>query len=122
MRQLLAILMAAAIVVGGSSMASAADLVSVCSGLSSAMDDYTVGMMGNSARVDAAVSQFQYPTLGLSPVFNPWTGQIITVPNGFDRTWSNGIGGYIQSNNPSYNPNMMPGPTYLPMVPVYPGF
>ncbi len=122
MRQVLAILMAGAIVVGGSSMANAVDLVSVCSDLSASMDNATVGMMGNSARVDAAVGRFQYGTLGITPVFDPWSQQMTTVPIGFDRTWSNGIGGYIQSDNPFYNPNMMPGPTYLPMVPVYPGF
>jgi hypothetical protein len=115
----MAILMAGAIVVVGSSMASASDYASICAGVSAAADDYTTGMIVNLARVDASIGQYQHAIFGTTPMYDPWSGQVTAVPFGYGQNWSNGLGGYIQSNNWFYNPNVMPGPTYLPMIPVY---
>jgi hypothetical protein len=45
---------------------------------------------------------------GVDAYVDPTTNQTIELPTGYRNAWSNGMGGYLLSPNPSFNPNMNP--------------
>jgi hypothetical protein len=43
---------------------------------------------------------------GVSDYKDPHSGDVVTMPSGYDHVWINRLGEYHLSNNPNYNPNL----------------
>lgn len=56
--------------------------------------------------------------LGVENYVDPTTGNTVQLDNSYTNAWSTGDGGFIQSNNPNFNPNVELGIEARPMTPV----
>ena len=56
---------------------------------------------------DSAVAQFDQYIRGVESYRNPSTGETVELSNQYGRAWSNGLGEYVLSDSPSFQPGQV---------------
>jgi len=55
---------------------------------------------------DRMATDFSRQIRGVDGYYDPFADRLIELPSGYGRAWTNGLGDYIISDSPSYNPNI----------------
>jgi len=55
---------------------------------------------------DRVAENFSHHILGIDVYTHPDTGKRVELPSGYDRAFTNGLGDFIVTESPSYNPNI----------------
>jgi hypothetical protein len=55
---------------------------------------------------DRIADKFSQYVRGVDKYYDPVNQKAVELPTGYDNAWTNGIGDYIVSDSPSYNPNV----------------
>jgi hypothetical protein len=56
--------------------------------------------------LDRLFTQFSQTIRGVDEYYDPFEGQGIELPGGYDHAWSNALGEYILTDDPSFDPNI----------------
>lgn len=56
--------------------------------------------------VDRISTQFSQSIRGVDEYHDPFEGHGVELPGGYDNAWSNALGEYVLTNDPSYDPNI----------------
>ncbi len=65
--------------------------------------------------LDRLSDQFSQAIRGVDAYHDPTTEQNVELPSGYDYAWSNGIGEYILTTDPSFDPNIDSNLNWEPM-------
>jgi hypothetical protein len=84
--------------------------------LSNAMDNIVMGGYEQRNQTYDRIYQNQHlATMGVSLYHDPSMPTPVELPYGYEGVWGDGQGGYVLSEDPSYDPNVAtigPGPTW----------
>lgn len=58
------------------------------------------------AAMDRATAKFDQYIRGVEEYRNPFEGRSVELPSGYRNVWTNSLGEYILSDDPSLNPNI----------------
>ena len=64
---------------------------------------------------DEISKDFSHNILGIDEYQDPVAGQPVELPSGYDNAWVNGLGEYVLSADPSFNPNVGANQNWQPM-------
>jgi hypothetical protein len=67
------------------------------------------------AAYDRISTNFSQTIRGVDEWIDPATGTHTELPSGYDNAWVNGLGEYVLSENPSYNPNIESNQNWQPL-------
>jgi hypothetical protein len=69
-------------------------------------DDNFIAWQQNQEIKDQLAKEFSRNTLGIETYNDPTGSGTVELPSGYSSAWVNGLGEYILSDSPSYNPNI----------------
>jgi len=68
-----------------------------------------------NAVYDRLADQFSQTIRGVDEYVDPNSNQKVELPSGYDRAWTNGLGEYILSDNPNFDPNVGSNQNWTPL-------
>jgi len=68
-----------------------------------------------SAVYDRLADQFSQYIRGVDAYYDPVNQRRVDLPAGYDRGWTNGLGEYVLTDDPNFNPNLDSNQNWTPM-------
>ena len=65
--------------------------------------------------MDRAADQCSQALRGVDSYVDPSSGRSTELPGGYGQAWTNGLGEYIVSDDPTYDPNLTTNASWTPM-------